>query len=404
MRSTAKPLRHAICRSATLPAAGFAATLISFGPARMGFGLFVPEFREEFSMSTATVGIVSGIGFAGFLAGLLVAQALLGRHGPAAPVLLGLLAATLGMGLVGAATSIAALATGVILAASSAGLTWSPFNAAVHRALPDANRPAALSRISTGTSAGIALAAIAAFAVAQSGWPWRASWAVFAAAGFCALVFNRAALRRTDTAPVATSMTSQIHGLLGPRTWALVALAFVMGTTSAIFIAFAADRMTQAGGVAGLPREATAALIFFLYGVFGLTGLFTGRLRRRIGLPPLVRGALMAGTLSAGFVALLAGSWAGLVLSAGLQGVHVMVTSAVIAFWSERLYPARPSLGFTVALLSLAAGNVLGPVAGGLAAQAAGAGPMFLCSAGFALLAAVLLPRRHLSDRPETRS
>ncbi|MCT4682191.1 MAG: MFS transporter [Roseicyclus sp.] len=402
MRSAATPLRHAIAASTTLPAAGFVATMVSFGPARIGVGLFVPRFREEFSMSTATVGVVSSIGFAGFLAGLLVAQALLGRHGPAAPVLLGLTAATLGMGLVGSATNIPALAAGVGLAASSAGLTWSPFNAAVHHALPDATRPAALSRISSGTGAGVALAAIAAFAVAQSGWPWRASWVVFAAAGLGALVFNRAVLRRIATSPAKPRRAHQWRGLFGPRARSLATLACVMGTTSAIFIAFAAERMTQAGGVAGLPRDATAALVFLLYGVCGLSGLFTGRLRRRIGLAPLVRGALLAGALSAGSVAVLAGSWAGLVLSSGLQGLHVMVTSAIVAFWSERLYPARPSLGFTMALLWLAAGNMLGPVAGGVAAELVGAGPMFLGSAAAALLAALLLPRRHLSDRPET--
>jgi predicted MFS family arabinose efflux permease len=55
-----------------------------------------------------------------------------------------------------------------------------------------------------------------------------------------------------------------------------------------------------------------------------------------------------------------------------------------------------------MALLWLAAGNMLGPVAGGVAAELVGAGPMFLGSAAAALLAALLLPRRHLSDRPET--
>ncbi|WP_080458740.1 hypothetical protein [Roseovarius sp. A-2] len=39
-------------------AAGLAATAISFGPGRMGFGLFVPEFNATFAMSDTAVGLI----------------------------------------------------------------------------------------------------------------------------------------------------------------------------------------------------------------------------------------------------------------------------------------------------------------------------------------------------------
>ena len=317
-------------------------------------------------------------------------------------MLFGLMAATIGMGVIAGSPNVTILAVGVFLAASSAGFTWTPFNDAVHRKVTDAKRPTALSRISTGTSIGIAMAGFAAFVVSQSGWSWRACWALFAVASFLVLVVNRAALREVERAPHTAGIATPWKNFLDARALSLFLIAFVMGTTSAIFIAFAADRMTQAGGVAGLLKANTPALVFVVYGLCGLVGLLTGRLRKITGLAPLLRGAMMAGAASAAFVALLPGSWAGLVLSAGLQGVHVMMISAILAFWSERLYPARPSLGFTVTLLFMAAGNVLGPVAAGLAWDAYGAGPMFLGSGAFAFLTAILLRRRDLFDRPET--
>ncbi|WP_218141177.1 hypothetical protein [Citreimonas salinaria] len=82
----------------------------------MGFGLFVPEFRSVFSMSTSTVGFVSSLGFLGFFIGLLIAQALLDRRGPGAPVLSGLAAATIGMGIIALAPGVPVLAIGVFLA------------------------------------------------------------------------------------------------------------------------------------------------------------------------------------------------------------------------------------------------------------------------------------------------
>ena len=70
-----------------LSAAGFAATAITYGPARMGFGLFLSEFRDDFALSTGLAGIMSSLGFLGMLIGLVVAYATLdpGRAGPAGP-------------------------------------------------------------------------------------------------------------------------------------------------------------------------------------------------------------------------------------------------------------------------------------------------------------------------------
>ncbi len=142
----------------SLSAAGFAATAISYGPARMGFGLFVPEFKQAFSLSSSAVGLVSGIGFSGFFFGLLIAQFLLHRRGPKVPVLSGLTLATIGLLVITVSHNVTALAVGVFLAASSAGFAWTPFNDAVHRKIRDVDRPTALSKISTGTSVGITLA------------------------------------------------------------------------------------------------------------------------------------------------------------------------------------------------------------------------------------------------------
>ncbi len=52
-----------------LSAAGFAATAITYGPVRMAFALFLPEFRSVFVLSIQQAGIVSSLGFFGFLSG-----------------------------------------------------------------------------------------------------------------------------------------------------------------------------------------------------------------------------------------------------------------------------------------------------------------------------------------------
>ena len=396
MRSMKKIKTRTIARAPNLSTAGFAATMISFGPARMGFGLFAPEFRSAFSLSTSAVGLVSRIGFTGFLFGLLLTQALLVRRGAQTPVLFGLMAATAGMALVAAAPNAAILAIGVFVAGSSAGFTWTPFNDAVHVNVAQPQRPGALSKISTGTSVGVAAAASAAYLVSLHELSWRSSWALFAIAGGLALLFNHSAWSRAARKTGASIAGGSWRKFLATPAVSLFVVAVVVGTASAIYISFAADRMTRTGGVAGVPLRGTGALVFMVYGICGLAGLLTGRLRKAIGLAPVLRITMLAGAASLALLALAPGTWIGLVLSAGLQGLYVMMTSAIMAFWSDRLYPAYPAFGFNVTLLVMAAGSVMGPYTAGLASDAFGAGPVFLASAALAVLPLIFLRRRHL--------
>jgi len=184
----------------------------------MGFGLFVPEFRATFEMTSSTVGLVSSLGFAGFFIGLLAAQALLIRYGPEAPVITGLGCATLG------------LAAGVFVAAASAGFAWTPFNDAVHRKVGEPDRPAALSRISTGTSLGIAAAGMAALAMVLAGLPWRQCWWAFAVASAGVLVLNWSALRPVEkSAPAGPA--ARWTRLLHPGVVPLYLIGFVFRLT-----------------------------------------------------------------------------------------------------------------------------------------------------------------------------
>ncbi len=73
--------------------AGFCATAVTFGPARNGYGLFLPEIREEFGLSTELLGFIASGLYAGYLGALVVVGFLAARVGPRVPVLVGLASA-----------------------------------------------------------------------------------------------------------------------------------------------------------------------------------------------------------------------------------------------------------------------------------------------------------------------
>ena len=383
----------------TLSTVGFAATAISYGPGRMGFGLFVPDMKSDIGMTASTVGLVSSLGFLGFFLALLLAQAMLTRYGPKAPVVTGLLSATGGMALVAGATTVPLLAVGIFFAAASAGFAWSPFNDAVNRKIESIDRPAALSRISSGTSFGIVLAAAAAFAAQSAGVSWRVCWAAFAAASAAALVVNWVGLR---TVPPADHMVSlDEKRLLGARrAMPLYAVALALGLISAIYAAFAADHIKDTGPLPGLSAGIGPAALFLFYGFFGLAGLVTEKVRDQLGLLLLLRVLMLTGAMSFVAIVLWPNMWIALILSAGAQGTAVMMTSAILAFWSDRLFPGLPSMAFTAALLAYAAGSIIGPALAGMASDAFGANAMFVGVAVLPAMVALGLSDRLVRETP----
>ena len=152
-------MRTLLTPTVRLTTAGLIATAVAFGPARMGFGLFLPAFREEFALSTSMAGMIASAGFLAFLAAL-PASAWIGRRfGERVAVTTGAVAASIGFATVAMAGTSGILALGIALAGTSAGLCWAPFNDAAERVVPSEVRATALSVVSTGTTFGVAAAA-----------------------------------------------------------------------------------------------------------------------------------------------------------------------------------------------------------------------------------------------------
>jgi predicted MFS family arabinose efflux permease len=392
-----------------LTAAGFVATAVAFGPARMGFGLFLPAFREDFALSTSLAGVIASGGFLAFLLALLASPWIGRRYGERVSVIAGALAASAGFAAVAAAGTAELLAIGIALAGVSAGLCWAPFNDAAERVVPESRRATALSVVSTGTSFGVVAAALLALAVTAGALGWRGAWVGFAGSGLVLALIAWAGVPARRGAG-ATPEIAQVKAGLRLTQRAAIPLygtALCFGMTNAIFLSFAADRVVAAGGLPGMPNEAAAVVIFLGYGICGVLGFATGRIEARVGLAALFFAIFAAGALSLVLIALAPTSWSAVILASGLHGAAIMMVSAVLSFWSLRLFPGRGTAGFTAALLCMAGGAVLGPALAGLLAAAQGPLVMFLAAAAPPLATALWFaaklrrPRPRLPHAPE---
>jgi len=359
-----------------LSAAGFMATAVAFGPGRMGFGLFLPIFRQDFALSTSLAGLIASGGFLAFLGALPLTAWLAVRVGQRVPVVAGALAAIAGFGLVATADGPVMLALGIALAGTSAGFCWAPFNGAAERVLPPGRHAGVLSAVATGTTLGVAAAGGLALGVAADLVSWRAAWSIFAAVALVAAVVSAAGLPGGPSPP-APGGTAAAR-LLDRGRIPLYVTAFVYGVTNAVYLSFAADRVVSAGALPAETTGSASALIFLAFGLFGLLGLATGRMEARMGLAPLLTLIFAAFAGSLVLIALTPGSLSGVMASAGLHGAAVMMISAVLSLWTLRLFPGRSSVGFTAALIAAALGSALGPALAGVMIESAGPGAAFL--------------------------
>jgi predicted MFS family arabinose efflux permease len=381
--------------------AGFFAIAVAFGPARSGFGLFLPDFRREFGLSTEVSGVIAGGSYGGYLVALSLVGLFATRFGPRLFVTVGGVSATTGMILVAIAPNTPLLATGLILAASYAGWSWSPYNDAVEREVPSRLRGRVLSAISTGTTFGLAMAGLIALAAGIWGLPWRAAWLGFAAAALAVTAWNARAL---SGGPQEPESTAPQHGaapgwLLRPGSVVLFGVALSFGVVSGFYWSFAVDFISRSGV---LPLEA-GPVFYIALGIAGFVGLFTGDAIVRFGL----RFTLAACFISLGVVGLLLGfapaSWASVGISAAFLGGGIMCTSALLSVWSSLLFPERPSTGFSAVLLFLGIGTILGPVVLGIFAGHFGLDAAFLVSGALALLTAPAAALARTSEDPYVR-
>lgn len=375
--------------------AGLAAVGVSFGFARYGYGLFLPEIRSEFGLTVTQVGLIGSATYLGYMAALVLVGTLAGRTGPGVLVALGGMSAAIGTAMVGLASSVTVLAIGLILAGTSPGWVWAPFSDAVARTVPASRQERVLALIPTGTAFGVMVAG--PLAIITHGSSWRFAWLVFAFGALAATMYNLRVLpvrpsRRTVTQPPAR---------VGWRWFAqraampLYVTALAYGVVGSVYWMLAVEAVSSAVG----PGTHAPALFWTAMGAAGVAGVFAGGLFDRVGLG---RAQALLFTSLAVAVALLGvapGAPAAVAASALLYGPAFMAVSALLAVWSYRVFPLRPTTGFSATVFFLGIGTVSGSATIGALADMYDVRTAFLVTAAVAIVTLKARPRGPAAKR-----
>ncbi|MFI9585684.1 MFS transporter [Streptomyces sp. NPDC052236] len=380
-----------------LALAGVSAIGVTFGFARYGYGLFLPELRSEFGLSVSLVGLIGSATYAGYLAALLLVGGLVARFGPRPLVLVGGLSAAVGMGLVALAQGPGLLITGLVLAGTSSGWAWAPYSDAVDRMVPAGRREQVMGTIASGTAFAVVIAGpLALLALLVPGTGWRYVWLLFTLAALAASAYNarvlpRGAIRTTARAGRPAYRRSALPLLL---------TAVLYGLVGAVYWSFAVEAISGAAGTgaagtgAAGTGSATAPLFWSLMGAAGTAGALTGHAVTRYGLRRVHMGLFTGIAVAVALLGLAPGSLPAVAASALLYGPCFMAGSGVLAVWSYRVFPEQPSAGFSVTVFFLGLGTIAGPALVGTYAETYGLRAAFLLTAGVAALALICAPRR----------
>ncbi len=399
---------------AWLVAPGLALIAVTYGLARFGYGLFLPEMREAFGLSSSLLGAIGAGSYVAYCVAVVVSLLYTSRTGPRLMAVVAGAAAVVGTAAVAAAPAAWVLALGILVAGASTGLVSPPMAEAVARSIPDGLQDRANALINSGTGVGVALSGPAALLLSGQ---WRIAWAAFALVGLAVLAWNAAAMPRKavavrdedesgghykepgGAAGGSGGMRPSLSYLAGvrvrPYSVPLFTAAFGLGFASAAYWTFSRDLVVQAGGLG----QVGSTLFWTVIGISGLAGGAAGDLVERFGLAAVLRAALVS---MAGSMALLAsapGVLPSAYASAALFGSTYILLTGVILVWSVGVFWERPSVGLGAGFLLIALGQAVGSPAAGALAGATSPTVAFFSFAGAAVLTALVRPRRDPQGR-----
>ncbi len=385
-----------ISQSSRVGLTGLLALIATYALGRQAFGLFVPKFREEFGLSLEMLGFYASAAQAGYLVATVATGIATARYGPRRPVVAGCLLLAAGAATIASAPGPVLLAIGVIAAGTSAGGAWAPFSDAIAYKVPTEQTRRALSLVNAGSPVGLV---VASALLLTAGDRWRAVWWAFAAIGLIAAAAAWRVLAPDSAGRTSGHKRPRLSWFLNPRSLRMLTVALGISITCGAYFAYAPVTAQDAGLATWIGPAMWAAL-----GIAGASvGAFGGSIANRHGVRrPL---AVMLVLIGGSILLLLAapGSAAVALGSAALFGVGFTTGFALLVIWSQHVYRDRPTTGFTLAIVFIATGFIVGPSLFGVLATHVGGDMALLVAAAPALLVSLIPPKPENRLKPPLR-
>jgi len=373
------------------------------GVARLGYGLALPAIRQSLLGDYALYGAINAVSLGGYLVGALLAPMLMRRvtslvlaSSAVAGAALAASAFASGPLTFGVARTVFGIASGVALVTAAVQTLES---------VEAARRGGASAVMWAGIGAGLALSALGAPRLFHAALAWRIA---SLGAGALTLVagVGYSTVWQAGSAATAHHSAGQAHGepgrfdrrdLLRPRRFLFLCLSY--GAFGFAYIAYATFIVASLKG--RLSTSAAAATVEHLWGLYGVASVFGALAVGRLLGGPLRRSALaLAAAAGAAGCAVALALPLTVVPSAILVGLGLSAApAAATAFARARSTPAGAPVALAAITVAFGLGQLIGPLATGIAADHLGlnsvalvAGCAYLLCTAFAVADAFAIP------------
>lgn len=338
-----------------LVSSGMALIAATYGLARFGYGLFLPQLTETFQVTPTTSGLIQAGSFLSYCLAAVIATRL--GHRPRRLVVLAGATAAAGAAGVAAAPSAGVLALGVVLAGAGAGFATPGLVTLLERNLPPARREGAQPIVNAGTGVGIVAAGALLLLTAEQ---WRSGWVAIAVIAILAMLATLRSDRSAAPARADGPVPGLGVGLLAPLVAPLLAAALA-GAASAAIWTFGRSVLEGAREGAGT----YSVVAWMVLGAFGVLGASAGTLVQAGSLRGAWAATTTAMALATVVLGLAPGATAAGLGAVALFGASYTALSGVLIIWAVRTQPDRAAEGTVWLFIALAVGQAAGSVAWG---------------------------------------
>ncbi|WP_420625686.1 MFS transporter [Candidatus Poriferisodalis sp.] len=294
---------------------------------RATIGVLLPAMTEDLELSDTLVGALGSTNMGAYFASVVIVTFTAGRIEPFTLLRAGIITSTIGLAVVGIATTAFFVVIGTALAGLGGGGIWLTAPIIASEGVPAARRGAALGVLTATMGAafiGVPIATEAMRSVAGSDAIWRPVWLAEAAISVLLLVALTLIIRARRTERVAAvGGLGSLRQIGGWKRAVVAYMAFGYTTSSfATFLGLALERDHD------FSRSA-ATLVYSGMGAGSMVGaLAFGRLSDRMGRPATMA-TVMAISASAG-----------LVLAARVPSAAIVVAAVVVFGGTSFAYPS----------------------------------------------------------------
>lgn len=354
-------------------ATGVLITMVVIVFARLAYGLLLPGMRTDLGLSFAEAANLASASALGYLCLVLAAGALAARRGARFAVMLGITLVTAGFAGMALSSRYPFLVAFMVLLGIGTAFSYTPAVSLLAANYPQ-RRGLVIGLMSSGVGIGMLAVGLLApqldAAFGAAGWRWN--WCLFALVGaVCLAAAARYLPRSPGGKPGAGGLLSSAGAAAVLRNRRVITVGLLYGITGVIYIAQATFMYSFA-----LESGLTPAVAGGLAAAMGMlsipAGPAWGIVSDRIGRP---RGILL--TLSIALLAtaapLAAPGLAAFAIHYAVLGLTLAgLFTSILAAASEEVEPAQAPLAVSYVTFFFAAGQLLGPVAGGWLVEGTG--------------------------------